>query len=471
MTFAKPDLRLEDFPFRSEAVPTAGNKWFELACRQLLVSVGLPDYMVPVFEVRPDLHDPSVDKKVRVGFRLRSIRKKTQDTSFTAIQVSFAAFGVRNGAILRWSSDFDPDPNRRDGSVYGFAVRDGRPGVIWRELILDPSIIAALRKLLTGGTARPPAPPSATASLSHDQDVAQIVMTASGEHVASVGDDRRLRIWNTQTGAATANVKVTAKYSAALALAPAGGSVAVGATAVSLLSVPSGKRIKQLRGHPKADVTSISFSPSGTLLASAATSPRHTAGPENGVALWEIATGKELARWRLPHHSDFVVAFSRDGTRLFVMGTTPSDGGTVWAFDAAKRTRPMRERRHAELSWVARPALAASDEVIVAALANTVLVLNPETLELTRTLDLASGDASAPSPDCSRVAQVVEDGVLVVSLDGRRKRRLRVPSELQWNEESAGNSCVAWSPTGGQIAAAHGTRVVLWNAVTGACLS
>ena len=74
-----------------------------------------------------------------------------------------------------------------------------------------------------------------------------------------------------------------------------------------LWDVAQGRQVRVLAGHTE-QVESVSFSPDGTLLASASW--------DLTVKLWDMASGQELAS--LTGHTGWIkaVAFSPDGTML-----------------------------------------------------------------------------------------------------------------------------------------------------------
>jgi RNA polymerase sigma factor (sigma-70 family) len=91
-----------------------------------------------------------------------------------------------------------------------------------------------------------------------------------------------------------------------------------------------GRELRKLVGHQQGPIHALAFAPGGRLLASA--------GDDRTVRLWDIRTGKELARFTGHQAAVASLAFSPDGQRL----ASASDDGTVLIWDATARPAPGR---------------------------------------------------------------------------------------------------------------------------------
>lgn len=92
----------------------------------------------------------------------------------------------------------------------------------------------------------------------------QLALFPDRKRVASVGDDRQLRIWNLETGEALATISMGTSSAEALcsvAVSPDGETVATGSDVVQLWDVKSQKLIRKLTSFDY-NVQSIAFSPS-----------------------------------------------------------------------------------------------------------------------------------------------------------------------------------------------------------------
>src|SRR5262249_42831398 len=108
-----------------------------------------------------------------------------------------------------------------------------------------------------------------------------------------------------------------------------------------------------LRGHPGCFIFAVRFSPDGKTLASAARweGPYHKAlasGPgEEGLKLWDVATGAELPLPRGEVEGVVSVAYSPDGKTL----AAGRRDGRVELWDAAARRPQTSFRAHAGAVW------------------------------------------------------------------------------------------------------------------------
>src|SRR5262245_9120387 len=91
-------------------------------------------------------------------------------------------------------------------------------------------------------------------------------------------------------------------------------------------------RFGSARARPAEAVSAVAFSPDGKLLASAHLD-RH-------FRLWEVATGRELRRFRGPDHLVTILNFSPNGNRLLAAG----DSAALWDVATGKQSQKLNAR-------------------------------------------------------------------------------------------------------------------------------
>jgi WD40 repeat protein/serine/threonine protein kinase len=119
----------------------------------------------------------------------------------------------------------------------------------------------------------------------HDGMVAHAEFSHDGRYVASASHDGPARVWNVATGA------------------------------------PVTRRLRHVLGGMKH----VAFSPNDDLLV--------TSGQHGEVVVWEVTSGKSLARWRHGRFASYA-AFSPDGRRVVTCGDT-AEGGEARVWDVA----------------------------------------------------------------------------------------------------------------------------------------
>lgn len=178
------------------------------------------------------------------------------------------------------------------------------------------------------------------------QDAVYVMATfsPSGRHIAAIGQDRHLYVWDAASGERRhrlavpgdpAGTATTLAFNADDTLLAAGG-----APTAWVWRLGDAAPLTTLRGHRDADnrlmytVVALAFHPQRRLLA--------TAAMDNSMRLWDVDTGAPVAA--MTEHAAQIedIAFSLDGRRL----VSASQDGTarIWAVPDAATAAPLRSR-------------------------------------------------------------------------------------------------------------------------------
>ncbi|MDP3274788.1 MAG: hypothetical protein Q8Q09_06290 [Deltaproteobacteria bacterium] len=154
-----------------------------------------------------------------------------------------------------------------------------------------------------------------------------LVTTRDGSKVISVGamsshSDQRVCVWQAPEGTLLASQKLgTGAVSLrAMALSPDERCVAAGTKKLSLLSPEDLSVLQTIEAHPKGEITGVSFSPSGARVATV--SDGRVEKADNSVAVFDVATGEELKRFKLVPGGAYV-CFGADDETLYTLHRHP----------------------------------------------------------------------------------------------------------------------------------------------------
>jgi WD40 repeat protein len=149
-----------------------------------------------------------------------------------------------------------------------------------------------------------------------------------------------IRLCDLDAGKELLTLRGHASFVEALAYSCDGRSLASGShdRSVRLWELATGKEVLTLSGHLRA-VGAVALSPDGRLLASAD-------GPDHGydgdeprrISVWDVASGRQVARFEGHNSSVAALAFSPDGTRL----VSGQQNSTVLVWDVAVAARSRR---------------------------------------------------------------------------------------------------------------------------------
>lgn len=259
------------------------------------------------------------------------------------------------------------------------------------------------------------------AALPANQAVYQMAWSHDGKSLTTYHHDRVFRTWDAVTGKEERQLALAPSVATATAAAgllarllPDGKSLAVVEDwSVRLLDAESGKELRWFGGHT-APITTVAFSPDGKLIATVATD-RH-------ARLWDVATGKTVARLPLPVGGGRHLSFDGESKRL--------------AVGAADRTVRVFEVPSGKEVARIDPGLTLLTNFSLSTDGKT-LYLAGAAESVVRVYDVATGKEAAP-PEA----------------------------------HSGAVSALAWSPDGKTLASAGNAdrSIILWDAATGKLL-
>jgi WD40 repeat protein/tRNA A-37 threonylcarbamoyl transferase component Bud32 len=220
---------------------------------------------------------------------------------------------------------------------------------------------------------------------------------------------------------------------------------------VKVWNAESGQELMTLKGHVKL-VTSVAFSPDGSLIASASA--------DKSVKIWDMHTQRELMAIRGDFGEVSSVAFSPDGKRI----AAGSDRLVVFDVMSGRELANMNPKEK-----VASVAFSQDGTHIgcVSAVQSKeklnirVSVYDAASGEQVRTLDMRSPGFAAFSPDWKRIASgSIQGGGVTIwdALSGQEVMRVSTP----WHNTMS----VAFSPDGKRLAAGglDGGTITIWEA-------
>lgn len=205
--------------------------------------------------------------------------------------------------------------------------------------------------------------------------VTDLAVSNDGKLLAAAGGEPGVRgdavVWNTQTWQAVANLQGHGDSLYAVAMSPDGNHLATGGydRDIKLWSISTvGRTFKSvgdglknrpamtLKGH-NGPIHDLAFHPAGKLLASAS--------GDRTVKLWDVATGKRLDTLGQPEKDQYAVAFTPDGKQVVAGGV--DNRIRVWAITRGGKegANPLLYARFAHESAILRLAFSPDGKRLV----------------------------------------------------------------------------------------------------------
>jgi RNA polymerase sigma factor (sigma-70 family) len=258
----------------------------------------------------------------------------------------------------------------------------------------------------------------------HAGGVNAVAFSPGRKMLATAGNDRTVRLWDAATGKEVRRLPAQPGAVECLAFSPNGALLAgAGENGLAWLYEVKGEKFLHALKGPAGWVFRLAFSPDGRLLA---TTGRGDPREGGAVRLWDVATGKERARFAGHQGTAFGVTFSPGG-RTVVSGGAD---GTVLVWDVTGRVEGGKfaaaELSPAELK-AAWEGVTAEDAAKAHQCVWTLVADPRQSLPLLR-----ASLKSPPAVDAKRLEQLIKD-----LDDDNFAKRERAAEELEKAGEQA----------------------------------
>lgn len=283
----------------------------------------------------------------------------------------------------------------------------------------------------------------------HTDLVTDLAYAPNGRMLASSGWDGTVRLWDMQKRKA---LKPVLKGMYGLSFSPDGTLLAsADGSTIHLWRMPNGTRAGELPFDKRYEISRVSFSPDGRILAA---SSEATGGNPSKVFLWDVSTRQLLG----PTIDAHIFAFSPDGKMLATEG---DDGKSIVLRDIRTR-RTLQPPMVGHTGRVRSIAFSADGQTIAAGGEdNSVIVWNLGARQSAGRAFIghrAAVNAVAFSPDGRKLASGSGDGSVIL-WDVEHSQPIGSPLSVAEKPVFA----VAFSPDGRTVVSNSEERVVVWN--------